>query len=94
MAWEGQGFAPVAPDELHYQDTGARRSSFQSYAQAVDWRDRGHVERALLVFEELMRVARRDEWQGKWLEDLTVPLERSTATSPTTPPAPSVAPSS
>ncbi|MFF0293717.1 abortive infection family protein [Kitasatospora sp. NPDC004614] len=75
-AWEGQGFAPVAPDELNYQDTGARRSSFQSYAQAVNWSDRGHVERALLVFEDLMRVARRDEWQGKWLEDLTVPLER------------------
>ncbi|GHF42822.1 hypothetical protein GCM10018790_20850 [Kitasatospora xanthocidica] len=76
VAWEGQGFAPVAPDELNYQDTGARRSSFQSYAQAVDWSDRSHVERALLVFEDLMRVARRDEWQGKWLEDLTVPLER------------------
>ncbi|MFJ4680696.1 abortive infection family protein [Kitasatospora sp. NPDC088783] len=76
VAWEGQGFAPVAPDELNYQDTGARRSSFQSYAQTVDWSDRGHVERALLVFEDLMRVARREEWQGKWLEDLTVPLGR------------------
>ncbi|CAN3978204.1 abortive infection family protein [Kitasatospora purpeofusca] len=75
-AWEGQGFAPVAPDELNYQDSGVRRTSFQSYAQAVDWNDRSHVDRALLVFEDLMRVARREEWQGRWLEDLVVPLER------------------
>ncbi|WP_405361865.1 abortive infection family protein [Kitasatospora sp. NBC_00085] len=74
--WEGQGFAPVAPEEFTYQDSSERRTLFQSYAQAVDWTSRSHVDRALLVFEDLMRIARHEKWEGEWLEELVVPLER------------------
>lgn len=53
--WENEGFAPVA--DLDYDDSSVRRWTFQSHAEAVDWADLAHVERALRVFE----------WQLRWL---------------------------
>ncbi|MEU6971959.1 abortive infection family protein [Kitasatospora aureofaciens] len=66
----------MPPDELRYEDSGARRTVFQSYAQAVDWSDRSHVDRALLVFEDLVLYGKRSGWEGTWLDELAVPLER------------------
>ncbi|MEU4711636.1 abortive infection family protein [Nocardia salmonicida] len=49
--WQDEGFAPGPyPEDL----SGERRSQFQSYLNAVDWTDRGHVQRALRVFERLL----------------------------------------
>lgn len=46
--WQDEGFAPGAEDP----DVGGQRvSRFQSYLDQVDWTDRGHVDRALRVFE-------------------------------------------
>ncbi|PYC65736.1 hypothetical protein C7C46_32315 [Streptomyces tateyamensis] len=75
-SWENQGFAPVAPGDLRYQDSGARRTAFQSYAQAVDWTDPAHVDRALIVFEDLVLHGIREGWQGTWMDEIAVPLER------------------
>ncbi|WP_221762251.1 abortive infection family protein [Nonomuraea sp. WAC 01424] len=56
--WENEGFAAV-PD-LPARDTSVRRGTFDSYAAAVDWTDHRHVERALRVFEALLRRINRD----------------------------------
>ncbi|MBF9071891.1 abortive infection family protein [Streptacidiphilus fuscans] len=74
--WQAHGFAPVAPEELRYEDSGVRRTAFQSYAQAVDWSDHDHIDRALLVFEDLVLHCKREGWTGTWLQELSVPLER------------------
>ncbi|MFD9920621.1 abortive infection family protein [[Kitasatospora] papulosa] len=76
--WEDHGFAPIPPDELKYEDPGARRTTFMLYAEGVDWSDVDHVRRALLVFEDFIRAYRDPGQQGtpKWLEDIGVRLER------------------
>lgn len=56
--WENEGFARV-PD-LPTLDTSVRRTIFDSYAAAVDWSDQRDVERALRVFETILRRIRRD----------------------------------
>ncbi|MFF4467989.1 abortive infection family protein [Streptomyces sp. NPDC001599] len=76
--WEAHGFAPVAPDELKYQDTGQRRTEFMHYAEGVNWSDPDQVRRALFVFEDFIREFRDPNQPGtpKWLEDIRVRLER------------------
>ncbi len=46
--WQDEGFAPGPADP---EVGGQRVSRFQSYLDQVDWADRGHVDRALRVFE-------------------------------------------
>ncbi|MET9051782.1 abortive infection family protein [Streptomyces bacillaris] len=83
--WEDQGFVPVPPDELKYQDPGQRRTEFMLYAEGVDWSDPGHVRRALLVFEDFLRKYDKETYQWRhessltpdaWKEDIRVRLER------------------
>jgi hypothetical protein len=76
--WEDHGFASIPPDELKYQDSGARRTEFMLYAEGVDWSDPNHIRRALLVFEDFIRAYRNPDDQGtpKWLDDITIRLER------------------
>jgi hypothetical protein len=56
--WENEGFAAV-PDFVS-NDTSARRTTFDSYAASVDWNDARHAERALRVFQSLLRRIKRD----------------------------------
>ncbi len=49
--WQDEGFAP-GPEN---NETGERRSLYQSYLDAVDWTHRPHVDRALRVFEMTLR---------------------------------------
>lgn len=56
--WENEHFAAVPVPST--QDSSVRRATFASYAEAVDWTDPRHVERALRVFETLLRRLRRD----------------------------------
>lgn len=58
--WQDQGFVPVS--EHHYEDSSVRRTTFESYAAAVDWTDVAHVERALRVFEAQLRWLARQQW--------------------------------
>ncbi|MFD5133139.1 hypothetical protein [Streptomyces olindensis] len=58
--WQSHNFAPVPEDELRYTDTSVRRTTFESYAAAVDWSDRSHVSRALRVFEDIIRTGKRE----------------------------------
>jgi hypothetical protein len=74
-AWQSQNFAPVPEDELRYTDTSVRRTTFESYVAAVDWSDRGHVTRALRVFEDIIRTGRLEDWSGQWLDDLVAVLQ-------------------
>ncbi|MGW0136268.1 abortive infection family protein [Streptomyces sp. NPDC003299] len=83
--WEDQGFAPVPPEELKYQDSGQRRTEFMLYAEGVDWTDPDHVRRALLVFEDFLRKYDEETYQWRhetqpkpdaWREDIRVRLER------------------
>ncbi|MFD3549319.1 abortive infection family protein [Streptomyces sp. NPDC058655] len=76
--WEDHGFAPVAPEDLKYNDSGQRRTEFMRYAEGVDWTDERHVRRALLVFEDYIRTYRDPGEEGtpKWLEDIKVRLDR------------------
>lgn len=46
--WEDEGFSPGPPNE----ESGQRRSLYQSYLDGVDWADAGQVGRALRVFEK------------------------------------------
>jgi hypothetical protein len=71
-AWQSHNFAPVPEDELRYTDTSVRRTTFESYASAVDWSDRNHVTRALRVFEDIIRTGKREEWSGRWLDDWAI----------------------
>ncbi|MFI6551360.1 protein kinase [Streptomyces prunicolor] len=75
-AWQSENFAPVPEDELQYIDSSVRRRTFESYAAAVDWADHRHVTRALRVFEDLIRTGLREGWQGAWLEDVSLRLQR------------------
>ncbi|MET9816281.1 MULTISPECIES: serine/threonine protein kinase [unclassified Streptomyces] len=74
--WQSHNFAPVPDDELRYTDTSVRRTTFESYAAAVDWSDRSHVSRALRVFEDIIRSGKREGWAGSWLDEVTAKLER------------------
>lgn len=74
--WQDHGFAPVPDEDLKYDDSSVRRTTYQSYAQGVDWADYDHVSRALLVFEDFIRFCKRAGWEGTWLEDIEVRLER------------------
>lgn len=42
----------------------------------MDWSDPAHVDRALVVFEELVLHGVREGWQGPWMDEIAVPLER------------------
>ncbi|MFE6525213.1 abortive infection family protein [Streptomyces sp. NPDC057794] len=75
-AWQNHNFAPVPEDELRYDDTSVRRITFETYAAAVDWSDYSQVNRALLVFEDFIRFCKQSGWEGNWLEEVTVKLER------------------
>ncbi len=75
-AWQNHNFAPVPEDELNYDDSSVRRTTFETYAAAVDWTDYAQVSRALLVFEDFIRHCRQSGWEGHWLEEVTVKLER------------------
>ena len=58
--WQDEGFAPGPEDP----DVGGQRvSRFQSYLDQVDWTDRGHVDRALRVFETAL-AAFDDQYLG------------------------------
>lgn len=77
--WPRRGrttFAPVPEDELNYDDSSVRRTTFETYAAAVDWTDYAQVSRALLVFEDFICYYRQSGWEGNWLEEVTVKLER------------------
>ncbi|WP_448319259.1 abortive infection family protein [Streptomyces sp. CO7] len=76
--WEDHGFAPIPPEELKYQDSGARRTEFMLYAEGVNWADPGHVRRAVLVFEDFIRAYWTPSEQDtpKWLDSIRVRLER------------------
>ncbi|MFF1535214.1 abortive infection family protein [[Kitasatospora] papulosa] len=83
--WQDQGFAPIPPEELKYQDPGQRRTEFMLYAEGVDWTDPDHVRRALLVFEDFLRKYDEETYQWRhessptpdaWREDIRVRLER------------------
>lgn len=56
--WENEHFAAVPAPST--QDSSVRRATFAAYAEAVDWTDQRHVERALRVFETILRRLRRD----------------------------------
>lgn len=75
-AWQSSNFAPVPDDELRYTDSSVRRIAFESYAAAVDWTDRGHVTRALRVFEDIIRTGQREAWSGSWQDELADALQR------------------
>jgi len=73
--WEDHGFAAIPEEDLKYSDPGQRRTTFMLYAEGVDWAHEEHVRRALLVFEDFIRTCR--DWPDqRWLEDITVRLER------------------
>ncbi|MET7761736.1 abortive infection family protein [Streptomyces sp. NPDC005393] len=75
--WEDHGFAPIPPEELNYQDSGQRRTTFMLYAEGVDWADPCHVRRALLVFEDFIRTCKNQGWTtDAWLADIKVRLDR------------------
>ncbi|OKI41577.1 hypothetical protein A6A29_37145 [Streptomyces sp. TSRI0281] len=75
-AWQSHNFAPIPDDELRYTDSSVRRTNFESYAAAVDWTDRGHVTRALRVFEDMIRTGLREGWSGPWLDDLAERMQQ------------------
>ncbi|WCD84050.1 hypothetical protein KPP03845_100370 [Streptomyces xanthophaeus] len=68
----------VSPEQLKYSDPGQRWTESMRYAEGVDWTDQTHVRRALMVFEDYIRVYRDPEEQGtpKWLDDIKVRLDR------------------
>ena len=49
-AFDAEGFEPTATSN----QSGARGSLFDRYANAIDWQDHGQVGRALRVFEEIL----------------------------------------
>src|SRR5689334_20596444 len=55
--WRDEGFGPVDIDPD--TDTSVRRRTFDSYATGVDWADHQQVDRALRVFEQMLRFVRR-----------------------------------
>jgi hypothetical protein len=58
--WEDHGFLPASA--IDYEDSSVRRTRFQCYAAAVDWTDVSQVQRALGVFEALLRWLARQDW--------------------------------
>lgn len=67
--WQDEGFAP-GPDP-DPPVGGERVSLFQSYLDAVDWGDAGHVSRALRVFEVALH-----NFQPQLLRSVNLGLER------------------
>ena len=51
--WENERFAPDS--DFAGSDGGVRKQTFDAYASTVDWTDEDHVNRALRVFESLLR---------------------------------------
>ena len=49
-AFDAEGFEPNATSN----QSGARRSLFDRYANAIDWQDHDQVQRAIRVFEEIL----------------------------------------
>ena len=56
--WQAEQF--VAVDNPLTQETSVRRRRFDEYADHVDWSDAGQVERALRVFEHMLRFFHRE----------------------------------
>ncbi|MFD4413555.1 hypothetical protein [Streptomyces sp. NPDC058476] len=56
--WQDGGFLPVA---LENPPSTERAAMFASYSAGVDWTDEQHVERALGVFEALLREKKADD---------------------------------
>ncbi|MFD5134152.1 hypothetical protein [Streptomyces olindensis] len=56
--WQDGGFLPVALDN---PPSTERAALFASYSAGVDWTDAQHVERALGVFEALLREKKADD---------------------------------
>jgi hypothetical protein len=63
-AFQDEGFAPN-PD-CTYEDSSSRRTTTQSYLEAVNWADPNHVRRALRVFQRLLDGWRCDEPDKFW----------------------------
>jgi hypothetical protein len=59
--WENQEFTAI-PGSEPSRDGGVRKKKFDSYADAVDWRDEDQVIRALRVFESILCRLRRETW--------------------------------
>lgn len=55
--WQDEQFTPDPSVETTV--TGVRRSTYDSYANTVDWTDLRQVERVLRVFESILRYHRR-----------------------------------
>lgn len=58
--WEDHGFLPARA--IDYEDPSVRRTRFECYAAAVDWTDVSQAQRALQVFEALLRWLARQDW--------------------------------
>ncbi|MFE6548224.1 hypothetical protein ACFVHS_07445 [Streptomyces sp. NPDC057746] len=67
--WRAGGFVPVPNPER--RSGGQRKALFDSYADGVDWSDREQVQRALGVFEAMLRHCRPDEPSPSWDATLT-----------------------
>jgi hypothetical protein len=63
-AFQDEGFAPN-PD-CTYEDSSSRRTTTQSYLEAVNWADPNHVRRALRVFQRLLDGRQGDESEKFW----------------------------
>lgn len=56
--WEDQRFTAV--EDPSSQETSVRRRKFDEYANQVDWSDLDQVDRALRVFEHILRFFHRE----------------------------------
>lgn len=62
--WRAGGFTPVPNPER--RSGGQRKALFDSYADGVDWSDKEQVQRALGVFEAMLRHCQPDEPSPYW----------------------------
>lgn len=53
--WQGSGFTPGPPRDT---SGGGGKNLFSSYADQITWSDREQVDRALAVFEQMLRAYR------------------------------------
>lgn len=67
--WRACNFVPVSNPER--RSGGQRKALFDSYADGVDWSDKGQVQRALGVFEAMLRHCQPDEPSPRWDATLT-----------------------
>ncbi|MFI1063865.1 hypothetical protein ACH4TC_18500 [Streptomyces spororaveus] len=72
-SWEGQGFAEITLTRP--RNGGTRKQCFDRFAEGVVWSKEEQVDRALLVFEQILRYARPhpdrgDVWIDSWKRQL------------------------